>query len=35
MKLNSLHVLLTYQCNYECDHCFLFGAVQVNRACLR
>lgn len=26
MKLNSLHVLLTYQCNYECDHCFVWGS---------
>ena len=28
MKLNSLHVLLTYQCNYECDHCFVWGSPQ-------
>ncbi|MCA9934953.1 MAG: radical SAM protein [Anaerolineales bacterium] len=26
MKLNSLHVLLTYRCNYECDHCFVWGS---------
>ncbi len=26
MKLSSLHVLLTYQCNYECDHCFVWGS---------
>ena len=26
MRLNSLHVLLTYQCNYECDHCFVWGS---------
>ena len=26
MKLNSLHILLTYQCNYECDHCFVWGS---------
>ena len=25
MKLTGLHLLLTYQCNYECDHCFLWG----------
>ncbi len=22
--LKSLHLLLTYSCNYECDHCFLY-----------
>ena len=26
MKLESLHILLTYQCNYECDHCFVWGS---------
>jgi hypothetical protein len=26
MKLNSLHLLLTYQCNFECDHCFVWGS---------
>lgn len=25
MKLESLHILLTYQCTYECDHCFVWG----------
>jgi len=25
MKLNGLHLLLTYQCNFECDHCFVWG----------
>jgi hypothetical protein len=25
MKLTGLHLLLTYQCNYECDHCFVWG----------
>ncbi len=25
MNLTGLHLLLTYQCNYECDHCFLWG----------
>jgi len=28
MKLSSLHVLLTYQCNYECDHCFVWGSPR-------
>ncbi len=23
--LNSIHFLLTYACNFECDHCFLFS----------
>lgn len=26
MELNSLHILLTYQCNFECDHCFVWGS---------
>jgi hypothetical protein len=26
MKLTGLHLLLTYQCNYECDHCFTWGS---------
>jgi MoaA/NifB/PqqE/SkfB family radical SAM enzyme len=26
MKLSGLHILLTYQCNYECDHCFVWGS---------
>jgi len=25
VKLTGLHLLLTYQCNYECDHCFVWG----------
>lgn len=25
MPLQGLHVLLTYQCNLECDHCFVWG----------
>ena len=25
MKLTWLHLLLTYQCNLECDHCFVWG----------
>jgi hypothetical protein len=24
--LTSLHLLLTYRCNFECDHCFVFGS---------
>jgi hypothetical protein len=24
MKLEGIHFLLTYLCNYECDHCFLY-----------
>ena len=24
--LTGLHFLLTYQCNYECDHCFVWGS---------
>jgi MoaA/NifB/PqqE/SkfB family radical SAM enzyme len=26
MKLTGLHLLLTYTCNYECDHCFVWGS---------
>ena len=26
MKLSGLHLLLTYQCTLECDHCFVFGS---------
>jgi hypothetical protein len=26
MQLNGLHLLLTYQCTYECDHCFVWGS---------
>lgn len=26
MKLNGLHLLLTYQCTFECDHCFAWGS---------
>ena len=26
MRLNGLHLLLTYQCTYECDHCFVWGS---------
>lgn len=26
MRLTGLHILLTYQCTYECDHCFVWGS---------
>jgi hypothetical protein len=26
MELRGLHILLTYQCTYECDHCFVWGS---------
>lgn len=26
MKITGLHLLLTYECNFECDHCFVFGS---------
>ncbi len=26
MKLSALHILLTYQCTFECDHCFVWGS---------
>ncbi len=25
MRLSGLHILLTYQCTCECDHCFVWG----------
>jgi len=28
MKLTGLHLLLTYQCTFECDHCFVFGSPK-------
>ncbi len=28
MKLNGLHLLLTYQCTFECDHCFVWGSPR-------
>jgi hypothetical protein len=28
MSLSALHVLLTYQCNYQCDHCFVWGSPR-------
>ena len=26
MNINGLHLLLTYQCNFKCDHCFVWGS---------
>lgn len=26
MRLTGLHLLLTYQCTFECDHCFTWGS---------
>ena len=26
MKLSGLHLLLTFQCTFECDHCFVWGS---------
>jgi MoaA/NifB/PqqE/SkfB family radical SAM enzyme len=26
MNLSGLHILLTYQCTYECEHCFVWGS---------
>lgn len=26
MKISGVHVLLTYQCTFECDHCFVWGS---------
>jgi len=26
MNLSSLHILFTYQCTFECDHCFVWGS---------
>jgi hypothetical protein len=28
MELSGLHLLLTYQCNFECDHCFVWGSPR-------
>ena len=28
MKLTGLHLLLTYRCLYECDHCFVWGSPR-------
>jgi len=28
MKLEGVHLLLTYECNLECDHCFVWGGPR-------
>ena len=28
MKLTSLHLLLTYACTFECEHCFVWGSPR-------
>lgn len=28
MELTGLHLLLTYQCTFQCDHCFVWGSPQ-------
>jgi len=28
MQLSGLHILLTYGCNYECDHCFVWSSPR-------
>ena len=30
MNLTGLHLLLSYQCTFECDHCFVFGSPFQN-----
>ncbi len=30
MLISSLHFLLTYQCTFECDHCFVWGSPFQN-----
>ncbi len=30
MDLQGIHLLLTYQCTYECDHCFVWGSPWQN-----
>lgn len=30
MKFTSLHLMLTYQCTLECDHCFVWGSPHQN-----
>ena len=30
MKLSGLHLLMTYQCTLECDHCFVWGSPNQN-----
>ena len=28
MELSGIHLLLTYQCTHECDHCFVWGSPR-------
>ncbi len=28
MKLTGIHLLLTYKCNFECEHCFVWGGPR-------
>lgn len=28
MKISGLHILLTYRCTYECEHCFVWGSPR-------
>ena len=28
MTISELHLLLTYKCSRECDHCFVFGSPE-------
>jgi hypothetical protein len=28
MKLSGIHLLLSYQCTFECDHCFVWGSPR-------
>jgi len=30
MPINGLHLLLTYKCTYECDHCFVYSSPNSN-----
>ncbi len=34
MSLTGLHLLLTYQCNLECDHCFVWSGPHAAKAFL-
>ncbi len=28
LRLSGLHILLTYACTFECDHCFVWGGPR-------
>ena len=28
MSLTGVHILLSYQCTYECDHCFVWSSPR-------